>query len=151
MPLEDHVLAVRLMRAAVRDQAHRLGAEAHGTAHVAHVLLLRQQVYDWVRRILVELPGVGALQAADVARVLDDGALHAQADTQVRHLVLAAVLNGVDLALYATHAETAGHDHAVGASQTFGDGVFGQLLGVYPEDLELAPVVDGRVLERLPD
>ncbi len=39
----------------------------------------------------VELGRVGALEAADVARVLDHRALHAEADAEVRHAVLARV------------------------------------------------------------
>ena len=133
------------------DQTHRLGAQAHGAAHVLDALLLGQQVDHRERRLLVELPGVGARHAADGARELDDGALHAQADAQVGHVVLATVLDGLDLALDAAHAEAAGHDHAVGGAEAFGHGRRRELLGVDPQDAQLAAVVDGRVLEGLPD
>ena len=126
--LEHHVLGVGHVRAAVRDQADGLGAQTHGAAHVAHVLLLRQQVDDSVRRVLVELPGVSALHAADVARELDDGALHAEADAEIRHLVLAAILDGVYLALDAAHAESAGDNDAVGTPQPLCHRVLGELL-----------------------
>ena len=41
----------------------------------------------------------GARQAADVARVLDDGALHAETEAEEWDAVLAGILDRVDLAL----------------------------------------------------
>ena len=149
--LADLVDAVGGARPGARDQVHRLAAQAHGAAHVGDALLLGQQVDHREGRLLVELPGVGAGHAADRARELDHRALHAQADAQVGHAVLATVLDGLDLALDAAHAEAARHDHAVGAAEALGHGVGGELLGVDPEDAQLAAVVDGRVLEGLPD
>ena len=98
----------------------------------------------------VELGGVGAGHVADVAGELGDGALHAQADAEERHAVLAAVADGLDLALDAAVAEAAGHEDAVGAAEPLGDRLRRELLGVDPEQVELAAVEDGRVLERLP-
>jgi len=94
---------------------------------------------------------VRAGHAAYVARELDDGALHAQANAQVRDLVLATVLDGLDLALDAALSEAAGHDHAVGTVELLGDRVGREVLAVDPAQVEPAAVVDGGVLERLPD
>jgi hypothetical protein len=68
-----------------------------------------------VRRGGVELAGVGVLQAADVARELDAGGLHAEADAEVGNLVLAGVADGVQHALDAALAEAAGDEDAVEA------------------------------------
>ena len=53
------------------------------------------------------------LQAADVARELDHHGLHAQADAEVRDLVLARVADGVEHAFDAALAEAARHQDAV--------------------------------------
>jgi len=46
--------------------------------------------------------------------------LHAQADPQVRHLVLTSVLHGGDLAFHATQAETAWNEDRVDAFEQRG-------------------------------
>ena len=61
----------------------------------------------------VELGAVGVGDAADVAGVFDDRHLEAQAQAQVRHLVLAGVADALDLAFGAADAEPAGDDDAV--------------------------------------
>ena len=53
------------------------------------------------------------LEAAHVAGELDHRALQAEAQPEVRHLVLAGVAGGGDLALDAAEPEAAGHDDAV--------------------------------------
>ncbi len=121
------------------DEPHVRRAEAHRAAHVLDVLLLGQQVDDRVRRLGVELGGVGAGHAADVARELGHGALHAQADAEERDLVLAAVLDGLDLALDAALAEAAGHDDAVRRAQPLLDRRRRDLLGVDPRRSSLRP------------
>ena len=63
----------------------------------------------------VEFAGVGVLEAADVARKLDAGGLHAQADAEVGHLLFAGVADGVQHALDAALAEAAGNEDAVEA------------------------------------
>src|SRR5688572_3212287 len=82
----------RLERAGIR-------AETHRGALVAHVPLLGHEVYDAMRRIDVELGAVRALEPAHVARVLDDGHLHAETDAEERHVLLAGPLDRADLAL----------------------------------------------------
>ena len=61
----------------------------------------------------VELGAVRAGQAGDVARELDRRDLHAQADAEVRHLVLARVADRRDLAFDAALAEAARHQDRV--------------------------------------
>ena len=63
----------------------------------------------------VELAGVGVFQPADIARELDAGRLHAEADAEVRHLLFARVADGVEHAFDAALAEAAGDEDAVEA------------------------------------
>ena len=92
-------------------------AEAHGSAHLFDTGQFAQLVDDAVRRGGVELAGVGAGEAADVARVLDAGGLHAEADAEVGDVVLAGVADGVEHALDAALAEAAGDKDAVEAAE----------------------------------
>ena len=48
-----------------------------------------------MRRCRVELAGIGAFQAADIARELDACRLHAQANAEVRNFILARVADGI--------------------------------------------------------
>ena len=66
-----------------------------------------------MRRGRIELAGVGVVQPADVARKLDAGRLHAQADAEIRNFLLARVADGVQHALDAALAEAARHQDAV--------------------------------------
>ena len=81
------------------------------------VLPLVDQRDHRVRRRGVELGAVGVGQAGHVARVFDRRHLHAQADAEVGHAVLARVLRGDDLAFDAALAEAAGHQDRVEARQ----------------------------------
>ena len=84
------------------------------------VLPLGDQRDDRMRRGAVELGAVRALEPGDVARELDDRELHAEADAEVRHAVLARVAHRLDLALDAALAEAAGHQDRVHAAQAVG-------------------------------
>ena len=77
------------------------------------VLPLVDQRDHRVRRLGLELGAVGVGKAGLVARDLDRGDLHAQADAEVGQLVLAGELGGEDLALDAALAEAAGHEDGV--------------------------------------
>ena len=87
-----------------------------------------------MRGIERELGAVGIRQPCHVARVFDHGQLHAQADAQERHLVLAGKLDGPDLALDTALAEAARHQDGV---------VVGQHGGAFTLDLLGIEVVDG--------
>ena len=58
-----------------------------------------------------------SVQAEHVAAVLDDRDLHAEADAEVRHALLAREAHRLDLALDAALAEAAGHEDRVHALQ----------------------------------
>ena len=86
-------------------------------------------------RLGVELARVRALQAAHVARELDHGDLHAEADAEVRDPVLAGDPGREDLALDAAAAEPAGHEDAVDARRAARSASLGaRRLGVDPAD-----------------
>ena len=58
------------------------------------------------------------VEPCTIARVFDDRELHAEADAQIRHLVLARVADRLDLAFDAALAEAARHQDRVHAFQT---------------------------------
>src|SRR5262249_10659442 len=112
--LLDHVGAVGLAGARARGQRAFVQTEAHRAALVAHQLLLGEQIDHFVSGARVELGGVRVGPAHDVARELDHRRLHAEADAEVRHVALARVTRGLDLALDTSLAEATGHENAVG-------------------------------------
>ena len=79
----------------------------------------------------IKLGRMRLVQLQDVARKFDGGDLHAQAQAQVGDLVLAGVLRGLDFALDAAFAETAGHQDAAQALQDFFRAVPFDFLGVH--------------------
>ena len=157
MPLGHHV-AVDLVRQRALGHVGALRAQAHGAAQVGvlvarldgavGVFPLGDQRDHGVGRVGLELGAVGVLQARHVARVFDGGDLHAQADAQVGHLVLAGEARGGDLAFDAALAEAARHQHGV---------VLGQLrhalgrdgFGVDVVDLHPHVVLHAGVAQRL--
>ena len=147
--LVDRRLAVDLARARPLAELDRLRAEPHRAAEVLDLLLLGQQVDHRVRRLGIHLGRVRALEAADVARELRDGDVHAEADAEVRDPLLARDPAGEDLALPAARAEAAGDEHAVGRLELLDRLLVGHVLGVEPAHVHLRALVHARVLERL--
>src|SRR4051794_3847504 len=149
MTLVDDRLVVDLADPRALVELHRVGAQAHRAAKVANLFLLGQQIDDRERGLRVELGRVGAVHACDVACELCDRDLHAEADAQVWHTVLACVTRRADLALYSTDAEAARHQDAVDRLELrLGSGQI-ERLDIDPLDLDLAAVMGARVLERL--
>src|SRR5579863_1680626 len=70
--------------------------QPHGAAHFVHTEKLAQLVNHAVRRGGIELGAIGAFELRNLPRILDRGALHAQADAEKWNLVLARVSNGVN-------------------------------------------------------
>jgi hypothetical protein len=81
------------------------------------VLPLGDQRDDRVRRVGIELGRVRVRERRAVARVLDHGELHAEADAEVRDAVLARVADRLDLAFDAALAEAARHEDRVHAGE----------------------------------
>ena len=87
-----------------------------------------------------------------MARVLDDGELHAEADAEERYLLLAGVADRLDLALGAAIAEAAGDEDRVEAGQHLRRAVGAarlDLLGVDVLEVDAHVVVEAAVDERL--
>src|SRR5579859_4900071 len=158
------VFAVELVAVAVAlaDFSHSIGtvretilgqhagprAEAHRSAQLVHALQLAQLENHAVGRGWIELGGIGALEAADVARVLDHHGLHAQADTEIGNFVLARVADRVDHAFDATLTEAAGHqDTVVLVERALGVGGR-DAFGFNPVDINLQPVRQATVQQR---
>ena len=111
--------------------------------------MLRQQVDHGVRRLGIHLGRVGAVEPDDVARVLRDGDVHAEADAEVWNPPLARDAAGENLSLPTARAEPAGDEHAVDLLQ-LGLRLFERHpLRVDPADVHGTAVVDAGVIERL--
>src|SRR5690348_13270682 len=118
VPLADFELAIGPMSERAGFEFAGPRAEAHGAAHFVHAEKFAQFVNDAVGSLRVEFRAVRLLEAGGVAGVFDGGALHAEANAEEGHFVLAGVLNGVNHALNAAFAEAARNENAVIAMKT---------------------------------
>ena len=150
MPFRTGVAAVQRGRQRPRFDVGLVGAQPHRPAHVLDLVLLGQDVDDRVGRLLIEFRRVGALESEDVASVLDDRELEAQTEPQIRDIVPASVLDGVDFALGATDAKAAGDDDGVGLAHPVFV-VVRHLLGVDPLDVDVDVFLQAGVFQRLVD
>ena len=141
--------AVAARHLGIRRNLAGIAAEAQRAAHVDLARLVGHEVDDLVLPDLVELAGIRVLDAADVARVFDDGDLHAEADAEVRHIVLARILCREDHALDAAVTEPAGHEDAVAAGEHRRRVLRRDPFGVDPVDLDARAVLIARVAQRL--
>ena len=143
-----------------RDAVDRLqhgapGPQPHGPP------LVRRRAFgheddDRVLRRGVEFSARRPLQPQHVARVLDDGQLHAQANAEVGDARGAGVVGGEDLALDAARAKAARHEDAVGPFQRRPRLLPAllprlQLLGVDPGEVQLAVGGEAGVLQSFDD
>jgi len=148
--LRDHRLAaVYLTGSRALSQLDGLRAEAHRAAEILDFLLLGEQVDHRIGRLGVHLGRVRPVEPADVAGELRDGDVHPEADAEVRDLVFARHSAGEDLPLPASRAEPTRHEHAVDTCELGPRLVERHVLGVDPAHVDVAAVVDSRVLERL--
>ena len=128
--------------------------EAHGAAEVAgavdELLLLLDRRDHRLDRVGVELGRPGLAEAGDVAGVLDDHALQAQAQAEGRDAVGAGVAQRAELALDAAHAEAARHQHGVDVGEVLGGAGLGlALVGGDPADVDLGLVGEAAGAQRL--
>src|SRR5262245_40734374 len=119
MTLLDLVLAVGARRQAPRLESAAERSEPHGAALFGDGALLVEQIDHLLRRRRLERTRVGFLPPRDVARELDGGDLHAEAQPEVRDPTLAREARRRDLALDAALAEAARHHHAVDVVQVW--------------------------------
>ena len=145
----DRRVSIHAGHNAAFGELRLVGAQAHGAAQVAFAFddreLLGHGRDDRDRGLGVELGGRSRLDAGDVARVLDDHALHAEAQAQRRDAVLAGEAQRTELALDAADAEASGHADRVEAFESLcGAGFGGAVIGLDPLDLDLRVVGEVR-------
>src|SRR5437879_4614349 len=127
MALVDHIRAVDLSREAPGLERRALSAQAHRPAEIGlfvatldpavAVLPLGHERDHRVRRVAIEFGAVRARGADDVSREFDHRELHAQANPEIRDLVLARVLDRLHHAFNAPLAEAPGDKYRVHAFQ----------------------------------
>src|SRR6266513_1179011 len=150
----DHVRAVDLACEAPRLEHGALSTQPHRPAEIGlfvaaldaavAVLPLGHERDHRVRRVAVEFRAVRAREADDVSREL-----HAQADAQIRDLVLARVLDRLYHAFDSPPAETARNEYRVHAFQERAEAVLFDRLRIHVTDVDSAARVDPGVDERL--
>ena len=106
----------RLINAAckrARLQFGGIGAQAHGAANGINAEQIAQLVNDGIRRVRIELRAVAIVQATYIPRVFDHSALHSQANSEIRDVLLASKLNCADHSGNAAFAESTGNKDAI--------------------------------------
>ena len=104
------------------SRTHGHAPKPHRAAHFVHAKQLAQFIDDAVGRGGIKFGAVRMRQARDVARVFNRGALHAEANSKKRHLVISRVLNCMDHSLNSAFAESAGDEDAIHICQAFRGG-----------------------------
>src|SRR5690606_20264579 len=96
------------------------------------------------------LAGVTVVETEHVARELDDGHLHAEADAEERQLHFARGTNGFHHTFHATHTESAGHEQPIMARENF-PRLFGrrEVVAGSPCQFDAYVIRDAAVNERL--
>ena len=125
------------------------GTKAHVVAHGGEFFLLFLQADYRIRCFFVELGGVGIGESADIARELDRGDLHAETDAEIRDVVFAGILGGIDFALDAAITETTGNEDAIDVADDFRGDLFFHGFGIDLHDLYFGIVRGSCVDERL--
>ncbi len=131
-------------------------SEPHRAAHVAlpchDVELLRHGGDDGIVGVGFEFAGRRTLEAHDVACVLDDHALQAEAQPQGRNPILPRVGQGAELALEAPDPESTGHADGVHAAECLAGTLGGlAIIGRHPLDVDLRLVGEPAGAQRLGD
>src|SRR6266542_138876 len=147
--LLDDALAIQARGMTALAEHDRVEAEPHRPALGLEIPLLGQEVDDGMPGGRVELRRVGAVEPADVPGELDDRALHAQTDAEVRHPALPGIADRLDLALDPAIAEAAGHENPVHVAEVGGRAVPLDLLGVDPHELDPRVVGDASMRQGL--
>src|SRR5262245_10214274 len=113
MPLGDHGSAVHAMCSRSGRKVGGIGAQSHGPADRIDAEKIAQLEDHRIGRALFELRAVGFCEPADVARVFDDSALHAETDSEIRHFLFTGILNGANHSCDAAPAEAAWNQDSV--------------------------------------
>ncbi|MFN7984203.1 MAG: hypothetical protein U0Q11_20340 [Vicinamibacterales bacterium] len=141
---------------AVDRPGQRAGRELAGVAaqpHRAAELIDTEQIAQLVnhlgRRVWRALRGVRIGEPGDVTGVLDGGPLESVADTEERYATFARASRSGHRAARAAIAEAARHQDAVRAFEEFSAVRCFERFGFHPLDVDLQPVLEAAVIERL--
>src|SRR5215469_3116241 len=124
-------------------QIRRVGPEAHGPADRIDTKQVAQLVNHGIRRVRIEFGTVGGFHATNVERVFDDGALHPEADAEVRNLLFPRILDRANHSGNPAFAEASGNENAIELTE------LRRLLSVF-EALGLDPVNPGSQIVNQP-
>ena len=149
MALVNQVGAVDLAGERVRRQLAGVAAQAHRAAELVDAKQVAQLVDHFVRRRFIHFGGVGALQAADVAGVLDRRPLEAVADPEERDAVQARVLGGLHHAARAARPEAARDEDRRRAFEQARAALLLERFGFHPLNVDPHPVGKATVIQRL--
>ena len=148
--------AVDSRDARIGDQLRIIGAKPHRAAEIAarragfELALVHPLGHHADDRLIAgaELGGRCAFDAGEIARGLDAGHLHAEADAEIRHLAFTGEAGRLDLAFRAAIAEAAGHENAVDVLK-IGRGILAlEDLRIDPVEIDFHPVGDAAMHER---
>src|SRR6266542_3893749 len=149
VPLPDGALPIGPGGGAALAQRDGVEPEAHGAALVLDASLLRQEVDHVMAGSGVELRRIGARQARDMPRELDDSALHAEADAEIRHALLPGVADGLDLSFDPAVPEAARDEDAVESGHMALEALALDALGINPRHVDRGLVGDAAMGQRL--
>src|SRR5947209_15852356 len=109
---------------AVSSSGDRIGlelafpsAETHGSSQLIDALQFAELVDDAMGRARIKFARVGILESANIARKLNAGGLHSQANSEVRNVFLARVPDCIQHSINSAFAKAAGNQNAVVAFQ----------------------------------
>ena len=123
----------------------RIGAETH-RASLDDAMLIGHEIDDEMGAFLIEFAAVRVLIAEDMTGVFDDADLHAEANAEIRELMLSRILTGGDHPLDAPVAEAAGDEDAGAILENFRGILLREFIALHPLDLDLLPDHEARVL-----
>ena len=146
--LADGLCTIYGAHVAAFNQRTLVTSETHGAAHVGDVLLVFHEIYDVVRRLRVHFRTVGIGVAEHVAGELYDHHLHAEAYTEGRLVVFAAILCGEEFAFRAALSEARANDNAVHGVDFFAYVLARQFLAIDKVCLHFVVVVSTCLRER---
>src|SRR5882724_11222287 len=113
MPLTDLRLSVNFERQRLRLDLAWPRPEPHRPTQFFYAAQFSQLVNHAVRSRLIELAGISIRQPANIACKLDASRLHPETNSEIRHLLLARILNRLQHSLDAPLAEPARYQDSV--------------------------------------
>ncbi len=123
-----------------------VGTEPQRAADILHAVLVRHQGDDGMRGVRIQLNAVRIVVADHVADKLHNGKLHAKTESEERDIIFARVADGINHALDAPVAKTAGDKDAVRILERLRHIFRIDKLGVNPLDIHRGMLRDSAVL-----